>query len=942
MINITRRDFINYAVLPGLRPRLHDLFATGFQYIPFFMALVYGSVKLLPSNHPYLNASNIGRFGIRHVIAEAANNLHPSLENIDQIILFVTILIGLILVIAQIFLLGMIFFFQPVMAAMPINFAGFFVTANPEQDIAHMLLDMVFGVPDFFNSCVNNNIMCLDEMGDPIEIAGLAGTSIYAPLGFPFPVHKALHQMFLIYSEGLLVVAAFITIYFMIAIVVETAQTGTAFGKRFNKVWAPIRIVVAFGLLVPLPASVANLNASQYIVLYAAKFGSAFATNGWILFNTTLTNTYLGQKADLVSQPNVPEVGALLQFYYVARTCQEFEQVKNHKDIDPYLVSGPFNPSGTSFFKVTKATTYEQMLKFVEGNDQVIIRFGYNSEVSFPHYLGNVKPICGEVVMPLTDPRCPNHGVCGRPSVATTEIPDKGTEVMQRYYWFILKELWFDSITETPDPSIASLTPYTGINFPRNTVMKETQIGPHLPMPKSTTLPEEDYKQALQEFYSDDLESAMLNPGATGIAGIIGSGIGALKEQANSARYDMDPVLQRKGWGGAGIWYNRVAELNGAVSSAVLNIPLPSKYPDVMEYVHFKKRQQDSNVPFASRFQPTLANGDYIIPPRPEDPQAIAALSTAFNFWQADGHTTSSHSGPTGNAVIDIINALFGTEGLFNMRDNPNVHPLAKLVGVGRVLIESAVRNLTYAVIGGASGAGLSVFDELSGPLLQIASSYLVTFAMIGLTAGFILFYIVPFLPFIYFFFAVGRWVKGIFEAMVGAPLWALAHIRIDGNGLSGQAAINGYFLIFEIFLRPILIIFGLLASISIFSALVDVMNQTWDLVVSNVGGFDVKDEIAGTSGISKLPYWRSAIDEFFFTVIYTLVVYLMGMSSFKLIDHIPNNILRWMGQNVASFGDQSDDPAQNLVSSASVGSQQALSSLGGGLQKMTRFGKGG
>ena len=65
------------------------------------MALVYHAVRLLPANHPYLNADNIGRFGIRHVIAEAANNLVISSKNIDQIILFATILIGLCMVFIQ-------------------------------------------------------------------------------------------------------------------------------------------------------------------------------------------------------------------------------------------------------------------------------------------------------------------------------------------------------------------------------------------------------------------------------------------------------------------------------------------------------------------------------------------------------------------------------------------------------------------------------------------------------------------------------------------------------------------------------------------------------------------------------------------------------------------------------------------------------------------------
>jgi conjugal transfer/type IV secretion protein DotA/TraY len=67
--------------------------------------------------------------------------------------------------------------------------------------------------------------------------------------------------------------------YFAIVVVAETAQTGTPFGKRFNSLWAPLRLVMAFGLLIPISY---GLNSGQYIVLYAAKYGANFATNGWI------------------------------------------------------------------------------------------------------------------------------------------------------------------------------------------------------------------------------------------------------------------------------------------------------------------------------------------------------------------------------------------------------------------------------------------------------------------------------------------------------------------------------------------------------------------------------------------------------------------------------------------------------------------------------------
>jgi conjugal transfer/type IV secretion protein DotA/TraY len=227
-------------------------------------------------------------------------------------------------------------------------------------------------------------------------------------------------------------------------------------------------------------------------------------------------------------------------------------------------------------------------------------------------------------------------------------------------------------------------------------------------------------------------------------------------------------------------------------------------------------------------------------------------------------------------------------------------------------------------------------------------SGFFVSIAMIGLTAGFILFYILPFLPFIYFFFAVGAWVKTIFEAMVGAPLWALAHLRIDGEGFPGRSAANGYFLIFEIFVRPILTLFGLLGGMAIFTAMAVILNDLFSFVVFQITGTELSDTAGsgagGGAGDSVYTgeyesFRRSIVDEFFYTVLYAMLLYMIGLASFKMIDLVPNNILRWMGAGVSSYADQAGDPKEGLVQYAAMGGYKiggdilgATNKLGGGL----------
>ena len=917
---------LKYSAMPALRPRIENLFMTGFQFVAYCMALVYSALRLLPANHPYTNPQNMGKYGIRHVIAQAANNLVLKRNNIDQIILFVALLIGIIIIFAQVVLLGFALFTQPVFAALPTNFADFFITQNPERDIAHIMMDLVFGAgpmgngdASLFNSCVAQGITCQETtMGGATRnvMADEAGTSIFADYGFPFPIHVAMHQMFQLYNTGLLVVAAFITTYFMITVVAETAQTGTAFGKRFNKVWAPIRIVFAFGMLVPVGI---GLNGSQWSVLYAAKFGSGFATNGWELFNTQIGDGYFGDLRDLVSQPQIPETAALLQFFYVARTCAHLEDTtmpieerERTEDrggdddtgppelINMYLVKNVAGATGQKFERVDAGTTYDNMLQFVEETSTVRIRFGIQHSKLYGQQIGSVHPHCGEVIFKLLDSR----RVGAEPAI----------QQMQEAYWEILRDLWHTTYT-------------TGTNYPENQVLVDYGDD-------TAQLPPIQFKAERVDEVKDDLQNAARD---------------AVDALADSPRFDVNDIVTEKGWAGAAIWYNRIAEMNGAVTTSILNIPYPSLYPDLMEQVLARKKETEQTTSFDTRFFPVMANGD---PVQFSDPsrhgKMAMTLWNAFDYWQKDGVTTT-HAAPTGNAFIDSVNAIFGTAGLFNIRKNPNTHPLAQIVGVGRSLVEASIRNLTLSVVGGASAKLLGFVSEGAPALANVTASFLVTVTMVALTAGFVLFYIVPFLPFIYFFFAVGGWIKGIFEAMVGAPLWALAHIRIDQNGLPGQAGVAGYFLIFEIFLRPILIIFGMLASISIFSALVGILHQVFDVVISNVGGFD--NELVARGGdfeglengamvpmtadtTSLISVARNAVDEFFFTIIYTIIIYLMAMSSFKLIDLIPNNILRWMGQSIATFNDQREDAAQGLVGKATVGSQQTSGALGGGLKK--------
>lgn len=890
----TRTAIAKYSLLPGILPRLAEIFRSGFFHVAFLMAVIYQTVRLLPPGHPYLEARNFGKYGIRHVVAEAARNLKFSRRNIDQIFVFFLILGGLVLLALQFVLL-----IVAVIGQQPAYAGSLFTGVNPfkrieppAQDIAFILLDRVFGISGLYDSCVS-------VIG--ATCTNLQGAVVYTATVFPFPYHLALHQMLKFYTYGILLVGIFIIIYYATTIVAEAAASGTAFGQRFNRAWMPIRLIMFFALILPISHGTAHegLNPAQIITLHVAKFGSNFATNAWVRFNTGLATEDLVQKKKIVAEPNTPEINGLLQFLYVANTCRAAYHLaygESHT-IEAFLVRTPPPDGITSSINGTaptldaldfNATTFDDALEFsMRGN--VTIRFGTRgvdpnntAQVlpEFNRYKGQVKPWCGDVMLQISG------------------TAEPGAKSIQASYYDIVKKVWTDS--QFKDQGVCLVQQHTAYNS----------------NPNCTDLPDTNSAESKIQQYKADLQTAVT------------SGVNA---QVTGGNLGTPVEVYERGWAGAAIWYNRIAAMNGAVTTAAFNLPKPLALPILMDAAISKNRQQNQFLNISDQFSQNMADVtgmNVLMDISDKDREILVPMKKAFDFWAQKGDQQGVHyQRPSGNVVIDFINATLGTSGVFEMRRNTDVHPLAQLSALGKAMMDAALRNAVYATAGAVGANATGYLSPFAGEAVGAASSFL--FVMVSLTIGLaiILYYVLPLLPFIYFLFAVSGWIKSLFEAIVAMPLWALAHLRIDGEGLPGPAATQGYFLLLEIFLRPILILFGLMAAISIFSALVDVLNKVFDLVLANAGGIDREleaDIAAGTgpAGITaKIGFVRSSLDMFFYTCVYAVLCYILGLSSFKLIDQIPSKILRWAGASVATFQENAGDPAGTLTSQVYRGS---------------------
>lgn len=968
---------VGYMALPGIIPRVRSLFFSGFGIIAYLVALTYSLVRLLPRHHPYLDARNIGKYGIRHVLAAALHDLDFKWKNIDQILVYFAVMAGTVSIAA--FIAATLFF----LLVSPVYALSFMITPSPESDLAFIMLDKVFGIPGVFNSEVTTN------------------TAKYGP--FPNNFQAGLVSLFQFFSMGLFLLSVFIFLYYIVVAVAETAITGTPFGERFTNFWLPIRLVGALALLMP---AFSGLNTAQYIVLYAAKYGSGLATNTWVSYNVYSggENPIGTDNKELITRPSIPDYSQLIKDLILIRGCMEMQLI-NAIFLSPlatpelfygsseWLVKGnmsqplldnplpaldappprspvaaTIDPSSPWPWTLTydNLTTFNKALNFYGGSDMangfsnsrvgsIRLVLGTFSRDVYGQYEGMIYPHCGEITIPIT-----------------SQSPE-ALYVAEGYLATVIRILYSIGRSTAPNQPGDNLSELgLGIASARPFYQTSTSWRTVLKMDAANRIPSEECyfdsdNDMIDEFpqggtalpnlgnchdpvpttyWSDVIERFQKSFEWAALAGYdyltgevtgedmnfsIGDTYYQSLGQANPLAMNTD--ILRYGWGGAGLWYNKIAELNGSLTAAIGATPIVSKYPDAMERIKEQRLKNDSSVDTSpcEMYNPAKSQGSAIDIPESRTAffaESALALYTLCKQIHGNelirpvrddgfGNTVSyARTDATSNPVLNVINAMFGANTFFNILENRETNPMSMLVTLGRTLIDKAIFNFTAAtgvsVIGGLNQLGPGQdnpgFAHLTLALQQLSKVF-VTIASMALVSGFILFYILPLMPFLYFFFAVGTWVKTIFEAMVAVPLWALAHLSLAGPGLVSPMANIGYYMILEIFIRPVLTVFSLVASFSIFTALVIVLNTTFDLVLSNIFGADMKPAIDAANGVAlpseveKLSNMMGLMDQFIFTLFYILIVYMIGMSCFKLIDLIPENIMRWSGVGVRTWG---------------------------------------
>lgn len=381
-----------------------------------------------------------------------------------------------------------------------------------------------------------------------------------------------------------------------------------------------------------------------------------------------------------------------------------------------------------------------------------------------------------------------------------------------------------------------------------------------------------------------------------------------LSEAMNKMTSSFRESAASDGWITAGAFYYQLARISSQIN-------------DIASYV--PKSQSTASVDTSSDGTTTIGIGvPHLISERLDRVlrTQIAAGNPKWESYQ--GGLERSHFDHASNWVTN--NATRMAYHTFSVNPNSTNHAIVQLKNVGdnilnvveTVAIGSAAVTLANRFPASIGARALNKFRQViptgsgSGPLARLGNLFsgegfswmvmlgaLLLFSL--LVGAIVLAFWIPVAPFVIWVVGVFGWVVSIMEMLIAAPLWAAAHLHPEGEGMAGKHGANGYMIVLEVVLRPMLMIAGLILAF----VLVDPFLRFLSL------GFFKAMTFANGDSVSGLVTFAA------FLAIYIGLCMSLVHRSFALIHMVPNSVLRWIGAHSNSYdnGDAANH-VQNVV----------------------------
>ncbi|HDR9133910.1 TPA: DotA/TraY family protein, partial [Burkholderia vietnamiensis] len=144
----------------------------------------------------------------------------------------------------------------------------------------------------------------------------------------------------------------------------------------------------------------------------------------------------------------------------------------------------------------------------------------------------------------------------------------------------------------------------------------------------------------------------------------------------------------------------------------------------------------------------------------------------------------------------------------------------------------------------------------------------------------------IPMIPYISGITAVIKWFVLVFESVIAAQLFGVAHAHPEGHDAVGQAG-PGYMLLLGVTMRPALTVLGFFGSIWLAQPISEFVNLSYATAVAGAQHNSL------TGLVSFIAY----------VAIYAIIMTTVMHGVFTLTNWVPDNVLRWIGGRLGADG---------------------------------------
>lgn len=373
----------------------------------------------------------------------------------------------------------------------------------------------------------------------------------------------------------------------------------------------------------------------------------------------------------------------------------------------------------------------------------------------------------------------------------------------------------------------------------------------------------------------------------------------------NAFKFDeLKKNAAKEGWFLAGAWYMKIVNIMD-VANAIMNMGPKTTGTNGIDDDMYRTE-------FLRLYKPMLdliaiqSNVTMGIAENTEDIDISQKGSGTFSMMK----TLTKAYFNDGMSSEEVIKTMFkSTFGYFVIQKED--HPMMVMKSMGDYLFRVASGILGGFIV-------LSSLAEKSDTIKSFKEFFVVImmiFLPLCIGLGFTLNFVMPMMPFMIWLGCILAWLILCVEAIVAAPMWAVMHLSMSGDDMVGTGA-QGYKLVLSLMLRPALMIFGFIASVSI----VHVMGQFINRVFLNVYLLSQQD-----FGWMTMIFGLLAVP-----VLYLGTMWVLIIRSMNIVHQIPDQLLQWFGGGGSQLGEaaQSVGGLQSQAFAATAATAGVVKSL--------------